>query len=233
MKLDIIPIRALKDNYIWMIVNSDKKLAVVIDPGEAKPVLDILDHQKIKLTAILVTHHHWDHTNGIAELLEHYPVPVYRSPLENKLVIPELDLDFTVLKIPGHTHDHIAFFGLNSVFCGDTLFCAGCGRVFEGTHEQMFESLQKLSQLPDHTKIYCGHEYTQRNLKFAKTVEPNNPNFNLQSTVPSTIHIEKLTNPFFRCEISEVHKAVENYCGKKLSMPVDVFRELRIWKDNF
>ena len=233
MKLDIIPIHALKDNYIWMISHSDKKLAVVIDPGEAKPVLDILEQQELNLTAILVTHHHWDHTNGIAELLERYPVPVYRSPLDNKLVISELDLNFTILTIPGHTLDHIAFVGLGGVFCGDTLFCAGCGRVFEGTHEQMFESLQKLAQLPDETKIYCGHEYTQNNLKFAKTVEPNNADLILQTKVPSNIKLEKFTNPFLRCEIPEVHQAVENYCGKKLNTPVEVFRELRNWKDNF
>ena len=234
MKLDIIPIRALKDNYIWMIISPDKKFSVVVDPGEAGPVLDILKQQNLTLIGIWVTHHHWDHTNGIAELVSEFNCPVYGPGLKNsKIYLDKLDLEFSVLEIPGHTLDHIAFVGLGGVFCGDTLFCAGCGRIFEGAPSQMFESLQLLAGLPDETKVYCGHEYTQNNLKFAKIVEPNNPNFHLQHQAPSTIKIEKLTNPFLRCHISEIHKTVENHSGKKLNNPVEVFAELRIWKNNF
>jgi hydroxyacylglutathione hydrolase len=232
MKLDITPIPALKDNYIWMISSSEKKLAIVVDPGEAKPVLTVLNQNNLSLAGILVTHHHWDHTDGIPELLKNYDVPVYGPGLKSGVISTALT-DFTVLEIPGHTLDHIAFVGLGGVFCGDTLFCAGCGKVFEGTYEQMYESLLKLKHLPDETLVYCGHEYTQSNLKFAKVVESNNPNFNLQKTAPSTIKLEKLTNPFLRCEEFAVREAVEKQAGRKLNTALEVFTELRKWKDKF
>ena len=169
--MEIIPITALKDNYIWAIIDSQKKSALVVDPGEAKPVIDFLKQQQLTLVGILITHHHWDHTNGITELKEKFNIPVIGSAKENVSGVTKsvkepdmIDLNnkiFYVLDIPGHTLGHIAYYGLNSIFCGDTLFSAGCGRLFEGTPEQMYMTLQKMAALPDVTKIYCGHEYTQ------------------------------------------------------------------------
>ncbi|MDX2165015.1 MAG: hydroxyacylglutathione hydrolase [Gammaproteobacteria bacterium] len=234
MPYQIAPVLALKDNYIWMIISPDKKFAVVVDPGEAKPVVDKLKHEKINLAGILVTHHHADHTNGISELVDKYKCPVYGPGLKNgEIYLDKLNLRLAVLEIPGHTLDQNAFYGLNSVFTGDTLFCAGCGKIFEGTPEQIFKSLQILAKLPDETKVYCGHEYTENNIKFARTVEPNNPNFDLQVKAPSTIKIEKLTNPFLRCHLPDIRASVEKHCGKTLSSPVEVFAELREWKNNY
>lgn len=234
MACQIDSVLALKDNYIWMIVSADNQSAVVVDPGEAKPVMERLAQKKLNLTGILVTHHHWDHTNGIAELVEKYHCPVYGPGLKDgEIYVDKLNLTLKVLEIPGHTLDQIAFYGMGSVFTGDTLFCAGCGKIFEGTPAQMFESLQRLATLPDETKVYCGHEYTQNNIRFAKAVEPNNPNFELQTRAPSTIRIEKLTNPFLRCHLPEVKASVEKQCGKALSSPVEVFAELREWKNQW
>jgi len=252
---DIIPIPALRDNYIWLLKNA--KHGVVVDPGDAKPVLDTLEKLKLQLTGILITHHHWDHTNGIAELLQHYDVPVYAPAndavelatellqQDDQIHLPELDLNFRVLEIPGHTLGHIAYYGHSSVFCGDTLFTGGCGRLFEGTAEQMVNSLNTLANLPEDTFVYCGHEYTQNNLRFAKVVEPNNPNLierieatekhrqQNQPTVPAPLAIELKTNPFLRCTVPSVQKAVVNHCGHKLTNTTEVFAELRRWKDEF
>jgi len=234
MVFEIMSIPALKDNYIWMIKQTDIKLAVVVDPGEAKPVLDVMHKQNLSLAGILVTHHHSDHTNGIAELVSEFGCPVYGPGLKNgEIYLDKLDLYFKVLELPGHTLDQNAFYGLGSVFTGDTLFCAGCGRVFEGTAQQMFESLELLKSLPDEVKVYCGHEYTENNIKFAKVVETNNPNFDLQTKVPSTIKIEKLTNPFLRCHLPEIKASVEKHSRKTLFSAVEVFTELREWKNNY
>ncbi|EKD70455.1 MAG: Hydroxyacylglutathione hydrolase [uncultured bacterium] len=253
--MEIIPITALKDNYIWAIIDSQKKSALVVDPGEAKPVIDFLKQQQLTLVGILITHHHWDHTNGITELKEKFNIPVIGSAKENVSGVTKsvkepdmIDLNnkiFYVLDIPGHTLGHIAYYGLNSIFCGDTLFSAGCGRLFEGTPEQMYMTLQKMAALPDVTKIYCGHEYTQNNLRFSLTVEPSNQDSierlkfvnELRSqhlpTLPSTLKIEKLTNPFLRCDSSELIENVEKFTKKKLSHPIEVFQWLRKWKDEF
>ncbi len=234
MGYKIDSVLVLKDNYVWLIASLDKKSAVVVDPGEAKPVIEKLTYEKLNLTGILVTHHHWDHTNGIAELVDRYHCPVYGPGLtEGEIYLEALDLKLAVLEIPGHTLDQNAYVGLNSVFTGDTLFSVGCGRIFEGTVEQMFKSLERLAKLPDETKVYCGHEYTASNLKFAKVVEPSNPNFHLQTHTPSTIKVEKLTNPFLRCHIPEIKASVENYCGKNLSSAIEVFAEMREWKNRF
>lgn len=231
---DVTPISALNDNYIWMICSAEKKLAVVVDPGEAKPVLESLKKFNLSLAGILVTHHHGDHTAGIPELLKNYSVPVYGPGLNaGKIYVDKICLELSVLEVPGHTLDHIAFVGLGGVFCGDTLFCAGCGRVFEGTYEQMYGSLLKLKNLPEDTKVYCGHEYTENNLKFARVVEPNNPDFSYQIKAPSSIKLEKLTNPFFRCDIPVVREAAEKYAGKTLSSSMEVFAALRKWKDAY
>src|SRR5256885_970885 len=182
--LRIVPVKAFKDNYVWTLRNATH--AAVVDPGEARPVLDYLSRERLELAAILATHHHADHVGGIAELVAMRAVPVYgprKEPIPtltrpvsegDGVRIPELGVDFSVIDIPGHTRAHIAYYGAGSLFCGDTLFACGCGRLFEGTAEQMYASLQKLRALPDETKVYCGHEYTLANIGFAKTVEPGN-----------------------------------------------------------
>lgn len=250
----ITAIPALKDNYIWAIIENNH--ALIVDPGEALPVMNFLDQNKLILTAILITHKHWDHSNGIDEIVTHHPVPVYgpitddiyiTHPLQNNAEInfPELEATFKILHIPGHTLEHIAYYGKGALFCGDTLFTGGCGRVFEGTPQQMCDSLDKIMQLPDDTLIYCGHEYTQANLRFAETVEPDNlilqqrivevadkRKLNMM-TVPSTLSLEKATNPFLRCEEKTVINSAEKYANAELKNRVDVFANLRKWKNAF
>ena len=252
----IYPIPALNDNYIWMIVHPELKQAVIVDPGESQPVIDALKKNHLELATILITHHHWDHTNGIQGLLDHKKVPVYGPandpvklcdrPLQHgdQIELPNLEMRFRIIDIPGHTLGHIAYIGINAVFCGDTLFTGGCGRLFEGTAEQMTHSLGLLASLPPATWVYCAHEYTEANLRFAKIVEPNNPTLNQRiddtqklrtnnkPTVPSTIKLELQTNPFLRCQQQSVKQAVEEHCGRRLSDPIEVFAELRQWKDS-
>lgn len=253
----IIPVSALNDNYIWTIVHPDSKQAVVVDPGEAEPVLQTLKDNKLELAAILITHHHWDHTNGIAELIKKFKVPVY-GPLKDNVsgcdhplkegdtvMLAKLELKFEVLEIPGHTLGHIAYLGHGWVFTGDTLFTGGCGRLFEGTPDQLYHSLSRLAELDPETKVYCGHEYTTANLQFAENVEMDNLNLqqrisDTQSqltkglpTVPSTIGLERQTNPFLRCDLPNVRDAVIAFCGQPLADQVAVFAALRRWKDEF
>lgn len=253
--MNIKPIRALKDNYIWAIVDDAQHVAIIVDPGDATPVNAFLREQQLTLAGILITHHHWDHCDGITELRSHYSVPIY-GPVKEKIVGvtekvdegDEINFDYLALKIvaiPGHTLGHIAYYSPGILFCGDTLFAAGCGRLFEGTAEQMVASLMKIAALPDDTKIYCAHEYTFNNLRFAQLVEPNNKKITerLQQvktlrdqnlpTLPSLLGIEKETNPFFRCDSAELIANVEKYAGQKISNPVDVFSRLRHWKDTF
>lgn len=256
MSIEIQPISALHDNYIWMIVHPKRKQAIIVDPGEAAPVMTELTRQHLSLAAIFITHHHWDHTNGIAELLNFQSVPVYGPsqdlvplcdhPLQegDKITIDDLESDFRIMAIPGHTLGHIAFVGVDYVFCGDTLFTAGCGRLFEGSAEQMHDSLTRLSQLPGDTAVYCGHEYTQANLGFAALVEPNNANITHRQTevtqrraknlptVPAKISLELATNPFLRAHVPTVKTAAEKHAGKSLDTDVEVFAVLRHWKDN-
>ncbi|HVV67869.1 MAG TPA: hydroxyacylglutathione hydrolase [Gammaproteobacteria bacterium] len=255
--LKILPIPAFKDNYIWLIIHTSTDQCLIVDPGEAPPVLSSLREYRLTPVAIFLTHHHYDHVNGVAELLTHYPVPVFGPAAENipqvthplsgneTLTLKEMDLEVSVLPIPGHTRAHIAYYLGNHVFCGDTLFTAGCGRLFEGTAVQMFHSLSHLKALPDETLVYCGHEYTGQNLQFAITVEPHNPDVmarisatNLKRqqnlpTVPATLALEKLTNPFLRCQEASVRAAAEAYAQISLSTPEAVFRTLRTWKDSF
>src|SRR5438477_4209354 len=184
MEPRIVPISAFKDNYVWTLRN--ERHAAVVDPGEARPVLAYLAREKLELAAILATHHHADHVGGIADLRARFEVPVYgpkhepiptltRPVAEGDTVeVPRLGVKFSVLDIPGHTRAHIAYYGAGALFCGDTLFACGCGRLFEGTADQMYASLGKLAALPDDTKVYCGHEYTLANIGFAKAVEPGN-----------------------------------------------------------
>lgn len=253
---EVNAITALEDNYIWAIVHPNIQQCVVVDPGEATPVIDYLQDRELQLKAILITHHHWDHTGGIEQLLEQYPdiqvygpanesIPGMTTFLSNGDVIelPEIGLHLETLDIPGHTLGHIAFYGHGNVFCGDTLFTAGCGKIFEGTTEQMYQSLQKIAALPEETLIYCGHEYTQQNLRFAQVVEPSNQEITKraadvdrirrqnQATVPAPLLLEKLTNPFLRTGEQAVKNAAEEYIGHTLSSEVEILKTLREWKN--
>ena len=256
MTIHIQALKALKDNYIWLITSYHSPEAWIVDPGEAAPVLKTLAVQHLQLTNILITHHHYDHTAGVPALLQQWPnCQVYASHLSPHDFVSERlhegdkilgkNFELTVLDIPGHTLDHIAYYNSDLVFTGDTLFSAGCGRIFEGTPQQMYQSLNKLQQLPDEIAIYCGHEYTLNNLLFAAHVEPDNPDIqnlivsvkNLLNThhpsLPSTLSLEKKVNPFLRCQQKTVVSSVEQYAGKSLLNAVAVFAELRQWKNQF
>jgi hydroxyacylglutathione hydrolase len=255
----IIPIPAFSDNYIWLVREGGN--VAVVDPGDAAPVLAFLDREGLVPTAILVTHHHWDHVNGIAGLLARFPVPVFGPALEtipgrthaladsDSLVVPGTGLTLSALDVPGHTAGQIAYFGSNDgqpvAFTGDTLFTCGCGRIFEGTPAQMAASLSKLSALPGETLVYCGHEYTLANLRFALAVEPGNGALRKRQmreqakrdrgepTVPSTMAEERATNPFLRAGEPEVFAAAQVRAGRRLVDPVDAFATLREWKNGF
>lgn len=254
--LKIQAITAFEDNYIWFIQDLNSQLTLIVDPGDAAPVLTALKQQNLTPIAILITHGCHDHVDGIAEILEHYDIPVYGPSKEfiPELTHPVIEADtvslsgfplITVMDIPGHTKGHIGFLIERCLFCGDTLFAAGCGRLHGGPAKVLFESLQKISQLPDETKIYCAHEYTEANLKFSVTIEPNNSavkeriketalvrNEGLAS-VPSTLGLEKKTNPFLRSDEETVRRAVESYYEQPLSTSEQVFTLLRQWKDRF
>lgn len=257
--LRIRPIRAFSDNYIWMI--DDGKHAVVVDPGDAMPVFDALESENLSLAAILLTHHHHDHVGGVLDLLRDHKATVYGPAMENlpacDLALSESDvvtigaptITLQVLDVPGHTAGHIAYTGQVGgepvLFCGDTLFVGGCGRLFEGTPEQMLQSLEKFAALPENTKVYCAHEYTLSNLRWARTVEPDNSElakFEVkcvqtraqdQPTVPSSIAIEKNCNPFMRARQPSVTEAANQWANKTLANPVEVFAALRAWKNDF
>ncbi len=253
--MKIIPVPAFEDNYIWLI--SDGRYAAAVDPGDAEPVLDYLGRHDLLLTAILNTHHHRDHTGGNAALLRHGKVPVFGPRGENiptvthpvgegdAVQLPELGAAFKVLDVPGHTAGHVAYYGANSLFCGDVLFACGCGKLFEGTAAQMFVSLGKFAALPDDTRIYCAHEYTLENILFAKIVEPGNlalqerETHDLRTreqglpTLPSTIALEKATNPFLRWDEPAVIEAAETFAKRSLADPVSVFAAIREFRNAF
>ncbi len=250
--MEILPVKALKDNYIWCILDEITKQAVIVDPGESAPVLQLLKDRGYHLAGILVTHHHGDHTHGIEAILQtNGNIPVFGSslspnphinhPLKDGDVFACAHVRGKALAIPGHTLDHTAYFyeEANALFTGDTLFSGGCGRIFEGTPDMMLSSLKKLAAYADDTKVYCGHEYTQANLRFAQQVEPRNPAIkhkleNLSEiTLPSTMGDEHSFNPFLRYHVPDVKKAAEQHLGKKLFNDVEVFAAIREWKNNF
>ncbi len=226
-----------------------------MDPGEARPVREYLAREELTLAAILATHHHPDHVGGIAELVDaravpvfgprHEPIPALTNPVSegDTARIAELGATFSVLDIPGHTRAHVAYYGLGSLFCGDTLFACGCGRLFEGTASQMVASLAKLAALPDETKVYCGHEYTLANIRFARTVDPGNAALAAREervrrlrdagrpTLPSTLGEERATNPFLRCTDRAVVESANKYLGARIADPVRVFAAIREWKN--
>ena len=254
--LGIEPIRAFDDNYIWLLTRESYGGCAVVDPGDSEPVIETLEGRGLRLEAILVTHKHGDHVGGIAGLVQHWPgVQVFgpaNEPIKrlshrlgagDEVRLDGLGTSFEVLDVPGHTEGHIAYVGEGLLFCGDTLFACGCGRVFSGTFEQLSDSLQLLTGLPVDTRCYCAHEYTQDNIGFARWVEPDNPDLQLRAervalqraagepTVPSTLGEEMLTNPFVRTTAPAVVAAAQKWAGHALGSPREVFRALRTWKD--
>lgn len=251
--IEIIPIPAFEDNYIWLIRNQAH--AVVVDPGDADPVMEYLNQHALRLAAILVTHHHGDHCGGAEELKLRFCCPVYGPRRErisaatqavgenDTITLPELGAAFQVIDVPGHTLGHVAYYGLNSLFCGDALFACGCGRVFEGTPEQMQSSLAKLAALPDETSVFCAHEYTLANIRFARIADPGNAALQAREarernaraqglpTLPSTIALEKSTNPFLRWDDPHLINAASQFAGRPLTRPAEIFAAIRQWKD--
>ncbi|MBP5970480.1 MULTISPECIES: hydroxyacylglutathione hydrolase [Pseudomonas] len=254
--IQISALPAFTDNYIWLLQDHRTQRCVVVDPGDAAPVLAWLDaHPGWVLSDILITHHHHDHVGGVERLKQASGATVYGPASEN---IPARDValkdndsvsvlgwDFDVYAVPGHTLGHIAYYHHGLLFCGDTLFAAGCGRLFEGTPEQMHHSLSRLAALPEDTLVYCTHEYTLSNLKFAAAVEPGNADIaarlekvtrqrqNGVMTLPSTLALEKLTNPFLRTTETLVTQKVDERDGAQNRAPSEVFAALRAWKDTF
>ena len=253
--LSVELIKAFSDNYIWLV--STNEGSIVIDPGESKNIQKLIDEKSIDLKGVLITHHHYDHTNGLEDLLEKNSIDVYGPEnninginyrVNNKDKISIIGIEFEVISIPGHTLDHIGFYSRNNnnsiLFCGDTLFAGGCGRVFEGTYKQMFDALKKISALPKNTNIYSGHEYTLSNLKFALEVDSENSDLKQEyenvlekvnsdiPTLPTTLNKELKVNPFLRCDNLSIQKKIAekfNISGGEL----EIFTALRKWKDNF
>jgi hydroxyacylglutathione hydrolase len=256
--LTIDPIPAFSDNYIWLIYDDATGEAFVVDPGDANPVEAKLQDMQLSLTGILITHHHLDHTGGLEQLRSNHTPIVYgpANPavegIDHRLasgdVIQVLGESFSVKEVPGHTLDHIAYFhdgDIPLLFCGDTLFAGGCGRVFEGTPPMMHASLESLAALPGNTRVYCAHEYTLANLAFARAVEPDNIDLKQrladaeatrarnEPTVPSTLALEMKTNPFLRCTEPALLDSLRAQGRLEGESGAAVFATVRDWKDNF
>jgi len=254
--LRVEPIPAFDDNYIWLLREADRAEVALVDPGDADPVIARLRDQGLEMTAILITHHHQDHIGGVADLLAHWPGALVTAPRDRRIAtatrvvgegdsvtIPGFETQFDVIEVPGHTSTHIAYLGSGALFCGDTLFAAGCGRVFDGTFEQLAASLRRISRLPPETLCYCAHEYTLANLGFAAWVEPDSTLLAERTeearrlraagepTVPTPLALELTTNPFLRTATPTVIKAAEGFTGQQLANQNAVFTALRRWKD--
>lgn len=258
----ITAIKAFSDNYIWAITSTASKHVALVDPGDARVCIDYIEQHQLILSAILITHHHADHIGGVEQLYhycaeknwpleifapknENIPFATQKLEQDNVVELTEFTLSFNVIDLPGHTLGHIAYYSDGILFCGDTLFSAGCGRIFEGTPQQMHQSLTKLKNLPERTRVYCTHEYTLANLTFALTVDPSNSelvNYYNQAqqlrsadkmTLPSSILREKQINPFLRCEDENIQQSVSEYTQEALTAELATFTALRAWKDDF
>jgi hydroxyacylglutathione hydrolase len=253
--LRIEPVPAFNDNYLWLATRDG--LAFVVDPGDAEAIEETLAARKLQLATIVVTHHHGDHTGGVERLKRAHgatvygpagePIPARDVALAEGDRVELLGVTFEVLDVPGHTRGHIAYHApsIEVLFCGDTLFAGGCGRLFEGTPAQMHASLSRLARLPGATRVYCAHEYTVANLGFARAVEPDNAalarrlaeaeamRVRGEPTVPSTIALERATNPFLRCDEPAVRAAAERQRTGAGATAVDTFAAIRAWKDMY
>lgn len=253
---EVHPIPAFRDNYIWLIHRDGH--ATVVDPGDAAPVIAELHARQLALDAILVTHHHDDHIGGIAALLQAYPATKVYAPHREHYTFPHLPvgeedvvdlealgLSLNVMETPGHTLGHVVYYGANSLFCGDTLFSCGCGRLFEGSCEQLYHSLQRLAELPPQTRVYCTHEYTRHNIRFARTLDPDNSRLEERAqeverltiagrpTLPSTIGLELAINPFLRCHRPAIQSAAQAQAALTRSDEVSVFCAIRQLRNSF
>jgi hydroxyacylglutathione hydrolase len=253
--LQLRALPALQDNYIWVLAAPDGR-ALVVDPGESAPVM-AATREGLVPVAILLTHHHADHVAGAAELRERWRIPCYAPPdpristidieasADVRVHIPALDATFEVIDVPGHTRSHVAYFGAGRLFCGDTLFSLGCGRMFEGTPAQMLDSLDRIAALDAEADVCCGHEYTLANAAFASMIEPGNRALERRveqatrqraagrPSVPSTIADERATNPFLRTREAAVVASVADRLGRAPVDRIETFATLRAWKDGF
>jgi hydroxyacylglutathione hydrolase len=254
--LEIIGLPAFADNYIW-VLRAPAGTVAVVDPGDEQPVLDYLATTGAKLAAVLVTHHHGDHCGGVEALVTAHPAPVFGPAIEaidgvdhpvadgDRVALPDLGIEFEVLAVPGHTRGHIAYYRRGMLFCGDTLFGAGCGRLFEGTAATMQASLARIKSLPPDTQVYCAHEYTQTNLRFAAAVEPDNKEIAGRAafttelreqgrpSVPAPLELELQTNPFLRWDAPAVVAAAHARLGRPARDAIEVFAAIREWKNHF
>lgn len=253
--LEVVPIPSFQDNYIWLLRRGSS--AALVDPGDATPALAYLKKHGLALDTILITHHHADHIGGVEELLQAFPAAVYAPRQEryslphhgvgegDVLYLPSLDLTLRVLETPGHTLGHVAYYGAKSLFCGDTLFGCGCGRLFEGTCAQLYASLQKIAQLPSATQVFCAHEYTLQNIRFARLLDPENIALAKRQTdaqalraqglptSPSTIALELDTNPFLRCDCDSVRLGATRLSGQIPSNSESVFCAIREMNNHY
>lgn len=260
--MQVSMIKAFSDNYIWAISTTENSSIAIVDPGDAEVCIEFIEQNKNQLSAILITHHHSDHVGGIEKLRNYchenkWPLTIYGPENENipycdiklnensVVQLSDLALEFSVIDVPGHTSGHIAYLAQDNLFCGDTLFSGGCGRLFEGTPSQMLASLNKLQALPEKTRVYCAHEYTKANLDFALTVEPSNIelvhyyNQVLKkraediATIPTSIMQEKMINPFLRCHQESIMASASEYRCQPVNDALAAFTTIRSWKDNF